>query len=342
MSPTQFARLRGALRVMRVGPPAIALASCIGLSQAAPAWGQASPYPAKAVRLVVPQPAGGGYDTIARVIGSQLQTQWGQAVVVENRPGGNAIPGTDIVAKAAPDGYTALMGGIGPNAINPVLFTHLPYDSVRDFAPVILVAGSANLLVVNPALPARTVNELVRLLKAASAKPLSFGSNGTGSSTHLASEMFLGMAGAQAVHIPYKGSAPMVTALLGDQVELAFMTIVDILPHVKDGRVRALAIATQRRNPLLPDVPTIGEAGYPGGESTAWFGVLMPAGTPREIISKVNGDINRALQSADVRQRLTQNGTELIGGTPEQFGEFIQSEITRWSRVVSERGVRND
>lgn len=299
-------------------------------------------YPVKQVRIVVPQPAGGGYDTITRVVATKLQDYWGQPVLVENRAGGNAIIGTDHVAKSSPDGYTLIMGGIGPHAINPALFPKLPYDAVRDFVPVVSVSAAPNLLVVTPAVAATTARELADLLKRAQAQPTGYGSNGVGSSTHLAAEMFLQMVGAKGVHVPYKGSAPMVTALLGNQVEVAFMNIIDILVHVNAGKVRALATAAPRRSPLLPNIPTIGEAGFPGAESSAWFGIFAPAGTPHEIVMKVNGDVNRVIQDPDVRARLSQNGMELFGGTPEQFGEFMRAEIAKWTRVVREGNVRPD
>ncbi|MFM9887122.1 MAG: Bug family tripartite tricarboxylate transporter substrate binding protein [Burkholderiales bacterium] len=301
-----------------------------------------SAYPAKQVRIVVPQPAGGGYDTITRVFAAKLQDYWGQAVLVENRAGGNAIIGTDHVAKSAPDGYTLIMGGIGPHAINPALFPKLPYDAVRDFIPIVSVSAAPNLLVVTPSNTANSAKDLAALLRRAQPQPMSYGSNGVGSSTHLAAEMFLQMIGTKAVHVPYKGSAPMVTALLGNQVEVAFMNIIDILVHVNAGKVRALATAATRRSALLPDVPTIAEAGFPGAESSAWFGLFAPAGTPQDIVLKVNGDVNRAIQEPEVRARLSQNGMELFGGTPEQFGEFQRAEIAKWTRVVKEGNVRAD
>ena len=305
------------------------------------AHGQTS-FPVKPVRFIVPQPAGGGYDTITRVIVARVQEYWGQTIVVDNRPGGNAIIGTDLVAKAAPDGYTMMMGGIGPHGINPALFPKLPYDPVRDFTPIVYVGAAPNLLVVMPTLPVRTAQELAELLKRPQARAMSYGSNGNGSSTHLAAETFLHLIGAKAVHIPYKGSAPMVTALLGNQVEVAFMNINDILVHVKAGTVRALATAATQRAPLLPDVPTISEAGFPGAESLAWFGVFAPAGTPREIVLKANADLNRAMKEPEVRTRLGHNGMELAGGTPEQFGEFVRAEIAKWTRVVREGNIRAD
>ncbi len=299
-------------------------------------------YPAKQVRIIVPQPAGGGYDTITRVFAAKLQDYWGHTVLVENRAGGNAIIGTDHVAKSAPDGYTLIMGGIGPHAINPALFPKLPYDAVRDFIPIVSVSAAPNLLVVTPSITANSAKDLAALLKRAQPQPMSYGSNGVGSSTHLAAEMLLQMIGAKGVHVPYKGSAPMVTALLGNQVEVAFMNIIDILVHVNAGRVRALATAATRRSPLLPDVPTIAEAGFPGAESSAGFGLFAPAGTPQDIVTKVNGDVNRAIQEPEVRARLSQNGMELFGGTPEQFGEFQRAEIAKWTRVVKEGNVRAD
>lgn len=305
---------------------------------AAAAWGQS--YPAKAVHVVVPYPAGGYYDLLARVIGGKLQETWGQPFVVENRVGANGMIGTDYVAKAAPDGYIIMMGGIGPHGTNPSIYQKLPYNPVRDFAAIIHVASAPNVLVVHPTVPARTVSDLVALAKA---KPggLTFSSAGRGSSQHLSGEMLKTIAGIDMTHVPYKGSAPGVTAVLAGEVSMMFATMADVVEHVRGGKVRALAVTGARRIPALPDVPTMVEAGIAGYEATAWFGMVAPAAVPRDIISKLNQEVGRVLRMPDVLVRISQQGSaEIIGGTPEQFGEFIRSEVAKWSRVVKAAGVK--
>jgi tripartite-type tricarboxylate transporter receptor subunit TctC len=302
----------------------------------------AQSYPAKPVRMVVPYPAGGYYDLLARAIGQKLTEAWGQVLLIENRAGANGIVGTDFVAKSVPDGYTTMMGGIGPHGINPGLYPKLPYEPLRDFAPVIHVATAPNVLVVHPTSPVRSVAELIALARA---KPgqLTFASNGSGSSNHLSAEMFKLIVGVQMVHVPYKGSAPAVTDMLGGQVAMLFGTMGDVVPHIRIGRLRALAVTGAQRIPALPDVPTMVEAGVPGYESTAWFGVLAPAATPAEIVQKLNQDIARVLQMPDVLEKITLQGSaEIIGGPPEQFGTLIRAEITKWQKVIKESGAKAD
>ena len=302
----------------------------------------AQSYPAKPVRMIVPYPAGGYYDLLARAIGQKLTEAWGQSLLVENRAGANGIVGTELVAKSVPDGYTIMMGGIGPHGINPGLYPKLPYDPLRDFAPVIHVATAPNVLVVHPTNPVRSVAELATLARA---KPgqLTFASNGSGSSNHLSAEMFQSIMGVQMVHVPYKGSAPAVTDMLGGQVTMLFGTMGDVVPHIRTGKLRALAVTGARRIPALPDVPTMVEAGVPGYEATAWFGVLAPIATPTEIVHRLNQDIGRVLQMPDVLEKITLQGSaEIIGGAPEQFGALLRAEIAKWQKVIRESGVKPD
>ena len=304
------------------------------------AWPQA--YPAKPVRMVVPYPAGGYYDLLARVIGQKLGEMWGQTLVVDNRAGANGIVGTELVAKSAPDGYTLEMGGIGPHGINPGLYGKLPYDAVRDFAPVIHVANAPNVLVVHPSVPAASVAQLIALAKARPGQ-LNYASNGSGSSPHLSAEMFASMAGIKIQHVPYKGSAPAVADILAGQVTLLFGTMGDVVPHIRAGKLRALAVTGARRIPALPDVPTMIEAGVPGYEAVAWFGVMAPAATPRPIVLKLNQDIARTMQMPDVLDKITAQGSaEIVGGSPEQFGAFVRAEIAKWAKIIKQSGAKAD
>ena len=300
----------------------------------------AQTYPARAVNFVVPYPAGGIYDLAARVIGAKLAESWGQPFLVQNRVGANGIIGTDSVAKSASDGYTIMMGGIGPHGINPSMYAKLPYNPVRDFAAIIHVASAPNVLVVHPSVDARSVNELISLARA---KPgqLTFSSAGSGSSQHLSGEMLKTMEGISITHVPYKGSAPGVTAVLGGEVTMMFGTMADVVEHVRGGKLRALAVTSARRIPVLPDLPTMVEAGVPGYEATAWFGMVGPAGMPHEIVAKLNQEIGRVLRMPDVLGRIAQQGSaEIVGGSPEQFGEFIRAEGAKWADVVKRAGVK--
>ncbi len=297
-------------------------------------------WPARPVHFIVPYPAGGYYDVLARVIGAELAETLGQAFVVENRVGANGMVGTDYVAKSAPDGYTIIMGGIGPHGINPSMYPNLTYSPTRDFAAVIHVASAPNVLVVNPSVPVHNVKELIALARV---KPgqIPFSSAGSGSSQHLSGEMFNMMAGIKLNHVPYKGSAPSVTAVLGGEVSMLFGTMADVVAHVHAGKLRALAVTSESRIPALPEVPTMIESGLPGFEATAWFGVLAPAATPRPIVERLNGEINRILKRPEILKRISQQGSALIvGGTPEQFSDFIRAEIEKWGKVVRESGAK--
>lgn len=300
----------------------------------------AQTWPARPVHFVVPYPAGGYYDILARVIGAELAETLGQPFVVENRVGANGMVGTDYVAKSAPDGYTIMMGGIGPHGINPSMYPNLPYSPTRDFAAVIHVASAPNVLVVHPSVPVHNVKELIALARA---KPgqIPFSSAGSGSSQHLSGAMLNMMAGIKLNHVPYKGSAPSVTAVLAGEVSMLFGTMADVVGHVHAGKLRALAVTSVQRIPALPEVPTMIEAGLPGFEATAWFGVLAPAATPRPIVERLNGEINRIIKSPEVLKRISQQGSALIvGGTPEQFADFIRAEIEKWGKVVKDSGAK--
>ena len=322
-----------------MGPSRILAALALALAAAGT---PAQPYPSKPIRVVVPNPAGGFYDLIARTVGLKVGEGLGQPMVVENRVGAGGSLGTEFTAKAPPDGYTIMVGGIGPHGIAPSLYANLPYDPVKDFAPIIHVATTPNILVVHPTSPLHSVEDLVA---AARQKPgaLSYASNGNGTSQHLAAEMLATTMGLKLNHVPFKGSAPAITAMLGGQVDFAFAVAPDALPHVKAGKLRALAVTSAKRAAPLPDVPTMIEGGVPDYEATAWFGYFAPAGTPREIVDRLNAEIARALAAPDVRERLAPGGlSELPGGTPERFGALVKSEIAKWSRVVKESGAKVD
>ena len=298
----------------------------------------AQSYPSKPIRIVVPYPPGGFNDTLGRTLAAKFQEAWGEPVIVENKPGANTVIGSDSVAKSQPDGYTLLIVAF-PFAVTPSLLKAMPYDTLKDFQPVILAATSPNLLVVHPQVPIHTVKELIA---AAKAKPqsLSYASTGNGSSNHISMELFKSLAGVDIVHIPYKGSAPAVTDLLGGQVQVMFDNVPNVLPHVKAGKLRALAVSGATRTPLAPDVPTVAEAGVPGYELTVWFGLVAPAATPREVVQKLNAESLRILAMPDVRERFLAQGVEPQGSTPEQFAEHIRSQMAKWSKVVRDAGVK--
>ena len=309
----------------------VAAAGCAG----------AQGYPSQPIKLIVPFTAGGTTDILARTIGQKLGESLRQPVIVDNRPGAGGNIGADLVAKAKPDGYTLVMGTIGTQSINASLYSKMPYDSAKDFAPITLVAIVPNVLVVNPTVPAKSVAELIALAKS---KPgaLNFASSSTGGSPHLSGEMFKQMAGVDIAHVPYKGSAPAITDLLGGQVQLMFDNLPSALPQVKAGKLRALAVTSARRSPAAPDLPTIAEAGVPGYEVDSWFGILAPAGTPREIVNKLNAEIVKILQMPDVKERLSEQGAVPVGDTPEHFAEHIRKETVKWAKVVKASGARAD
>jgi tripartite-type tricarboxylate transporter receptor subunit TctC len=310
----------------------------VALALAASFGALAQGYPSKPIKIVVPYPPGGFNDTLGRTLAAKFTEAWGQPAVVENKPGGNTLIGNDFVAKSAPDGYTLLVVAF-PFSVVPSLFKTMPYDTARDFSPVILAATSPNLLVVHPSLPVNTVAELVALAKA---KPgtLSYASTGNGSSNHISMELFKSLAGVEIVHIPYKGSGPAVSDLLGGQVHLMFDNTPNVLPQVKAGRLRALGSSGAKRSTLTPDVPTVAEAGVPGYEVTVWFGLVAPAGTPREVIQKLNAEVTKILAMPDVRERFLAQGVDPVGSTPEQFADHIRAQMAKWAKVVHDAGVK--
>ncbi len=292
----------------------------------------AQSYPLKPVRIVVPYAAGGPYDEIVRTLGQRLTEIWGQAVVVENRGGAGGNIGADVVAKAAPDGYTLLLGNAGPITVNPTLVKKLPYDPQRDFVPVSMVNASRMVLSVHPSLPAKNVKELMALARANPGR-LNYGSSGVGNLQHLGMELLRIQAGVTMNHVPYKGAAPAFVDLISGQVDLMFANIVGTLPHVRTARVRAVAVSTATRSPLLPDVPSVAET-YKGFDIPTWSGIFAPAGTSRDIVAKLNGDIIKVLQRADLKERYAQQGSEATPSTPEALAEHVRKETVMYAGVI--------
>jgi tripartite-type tricarboxylate transporter receptor subunit TctC len=299
-------------------------------------------YPERPVRIIVPYPPGSGIDIVARIVGQKMTGHWGQQLVVENRPGAGAIIGVDAVAKATADGYTVGIADTGPLAINPALYPKLPYNPVRDFAPVTLLANLPFILVVHPSLPANSVTELIALAKSRPGK-INYASVGNGSAVHLATELFKSKAGVDLVHIPYKGSAPALNGVLAGEASVMFVNLLSSLPQVKAGKLRALAVATSKRTPALPELPTIGEAGLPGYEFQAWFGIVAPAGTTRPVVERLNAEFRWAIALADVREQLlAQGGIEPVGSSAESFAAYIRSEVDAWGKLVRQTGAHVD
>jgi len=295
-------------------------------------------YPAKQIRVIVPFPAGGPTDAIARAIGQKLSETWGQPVIVDNRPGAGGNIGTELAAKSPADGYTLFIGTVA-NAINQSLFAKLPFDFVRDFAPVTQNYVTGLILAVHPSLPAHSVKELIALAKAHPGQ-LSYSSSGVGGTPHLAGELFNSMAGVKMVHVPYKGSAPAMADLLGGHIQLTFDNMLTVLPQVKAGKLRGLAVTMTTRSPLTPELPTVAEAGLKGFEVKSWNGVVVPTGTPKEIIARLNGEIVRILRQPDLREKFLVQGVELVPTTPEEFGAFIKQDIAKWAKVIQLSGAR--
>jgi len=298
-------------------------------------------YPSRPVRLIAPFSAGGGVDIVARLVAQRLSEKWGQQVVVDNRTGATGIIGTDLAAHATPDGYTLLMGNAATHAVNVSLFKKLPYDAIRDFVPITLVGRVPEMLVVHPALPASSVQELIALAKS---KPgeLTFGSAGSGSPPHLAGELFQSLAKIRLVHIPYKGSAPALTDLIAGQINMYFSNILSAVPYVKGGRLRGLGVTSAKRSVVAPDIPAIAEAGLPGYEDYNWYGVLAPKGTPKAIVDKLHTDIVHVVKSTDVEDRLTKDGAEVIANTPAEFAKFIREEIQKYAQIIKQSGLRTE
>ena len=317
---------------------ALAVAATLG---AAASEASAQAYPNRPVRILVPFPAGAGVDIVARMLGLPLTDLWGQATVVDNRPGAGGTIACELAAKAAPDGYTLLLGNISTFAMAPSLYKKVNYDPVQSFAPITLVNTSANVLVAHPSVPAATTQALIALAKA---KPgqINYASAGSGTSPHLAAELFKSMAGVDLVHVPYKGSPQALTDLLGGQTQIMFASLVSALPHIRQARLRALGVTSLKRAAALPDLPAISEAGLRGYDVSVWMGIVAPAGTPPAIIAQLNRQIAALLQSPDIRERLAVQGLEAASNSPAEFRTYIASEVRKWAVVIKQAGVVAD
>lgn len=307
------------------------------LCAAAGAVQAADAYPARPVRMIVAYPPGGGTDQVGRVMADQLTQTLGQQVVVDNRGGATGNIGTELAARAVPDGYTLLMGNVAPNAVNVSLFKKLGFDPVKDFSPVSLVAITPNILVAHPSQPVKTIKELLALAKA---KPgaLNFPSAGVGSSSHLAGELLKSLAKIDMVHVPFKGGGPALVAMISGEVQIMFATMPAAMPHVKSGKARAIAVTTAKRSQAMPELPTIAEAGVAGYEASTWYGLLAPAKTPKPVVDRLHTDTVKIL-AGPARQRLEVQGFEPVGGTPAEFGAYIKSEIVKWAKVIKDANI---
>jgi tripartite-type tricarboxylate transporter receptor subunit TctC len=305
---------------------------------AVPSLAGAQGYPTKPVRFIVPFAPGGSTDIIGRTVAQKLTELWGQTVIVDNRPGGSTVIGTDLVAKSPPDGHTLLVTP-APFTIVPSLIAKLPYDPAKDFEPITLINTTPLVVVVHPGVPAKSVKELIALAKA---KPgaLNYGSSGAGGSNHLAGELFNAMAGVKTVHIPYKGNAPALTDLLGGHVDLVYNGLTSALPFIKSGKLRALAVTSLNRSGALPDVPTLDEAGLKGFQAVAWNGLTAPARTPQAVVAKVNADVMKIMKSPELAERLKAEGSDPVGSTPERYAAFLREEIAKWGKVIKAAGIK--
>ena len=321
-----------ALRLFR------ALFILIAMALLAPVVMAQQAYPNKPIRIIVPYPPGGTADIIGRTIAEKLGVIWGQSVIVENRAGGGGTIGVDAVAKAAPDGYTMILGVTGPLTIAPSINAQLAYDPLRDLVPITLVAAVPSLIAIHPSVPARDLKELIALAKSQPGK-LTFASAGTGTSVHIAGELFKSMAGVDIIHVPYKGGAPALNDLLGGQVSMIIENMPQLLPQVRAGKIRALAVTTQQRSSALADLPAVAEI-LPGYEATTWFGLLAPAKTPQEIVRKVQSDVAKIGMLPDVKERFTGLGADVIASTPEAFAKHLQSELVRFSKVIKDANIK--
>lgn len=314
-----------------------AVVAMLGLAHATPS--PAQEFPTRPVHIIVPNPPGGATDVLARVISEQLGTRLGQPVVVENRPGASGTVGSDLVAKARPDGHLMVMGHAASHATSPSMYRNLPYDPVTSFAPVTLVANVTNVIIVNPSVPAKSVKELIAVAKASPGK-LVFGSGGTGAITHLAGELFKQLAGVELRHVPYKGSSQAMTDLLGGHISLMFENLPGAVGHIRSGKVRPLAVLSQKRSSAVPDLPTVAEAGLPGAEAVSWFGLLTTAGTPKEVVDKLNREIVAVIRKPEVQARMADVGAEAVGSSPEEFGKLIRSERDKWGKVIKASNIQ--
>lgn len=330
--PTHSRRVRAAI----LG--GIAFAFALAASSAA----AQSTYPTRPISFVIGFSAGGTTDIVARIVGEELRKTLAQPIVIENRPGAGGNIGASIVAKAKPDGYTLLVGSVGPLAINASLYAKMPYDNLKDFTPVTLIVHVPNMLVVNPsAMPVNSFAEFIALLKANPGKYF-FASTGTGTSSHLSGEQLKIMAGIEATHVPYKGAVALNDVLAGEQVHFMFATIPSVIEFVRAGRLRALAVTSKSRSAAMPEIPTVAESGFPDFEASSWFGLLGPAGMPRDIVSKLQGEVARALKIPEIRDKLVAQGADPVGSSAEEFAAYIRDETTRWSKVVKSSGVKAD
>ena len=312
-------------------------AQCAAAQSNSTGSGQA--YPNRPIRAVVPLAPGGGTDTVARLVAAKLSEGLGQQIVVDNRSGGGGVVGTELVAKATPDGYTMLVGSITTNAVNPALYKKLPYDHLRDFAGISMIGTVPNALVVHPSVPAKSMKDFLDYTKANPGK-INYGSSGIGSAPHLSMELIRSMTGISMVHVPYKGAGAAVADVLGGQIQALCSSLAGLLPHIKSGRVRALGVTTARRNPQLADVPTIAESGIPGYEVTIWYALYVPAGTPKAIIARLNAETVKALNSTDLRERLTLQGLDVGSSTVDEVAAFTKSETEKWAKVVKDSGLQ--
>jgi tripartite-type tricarboxylate transporter receptor subunit TctC len=310
---------------------------CAAIVAAIPAPAAAQDYPVRPIRIIVAYTPAGATDILARAVGQKMSENWGQPVIVDNRPGAAGNIGTEIAAKSAPDGYTLLMATAGTHGINPGLYRKLNWDP-REFTGVSLVAMVPNILVVNNALPVKSVKELIAYAKANPGK-LSYGSPGLGSTAHLSMELFKSMTGTNMIHVPYKGSAGVMADVISGQIALTMDNIPPYLPQVKAGKLRALAVSPSKRTPAAPEIPTVAEAGVPGYDSGAWFGLVAPAGTPKPVIDKLAHETQRILKLPDVRERISALGAEVVGDSPEEFNAFMKSELAKWAKVIKEANV---
>jgi tripartite-type tricarboxylate transporter receptor subunit TctC len=314
-----------------------AIAASAALAFGLPAVAQTA-YPSKPIKIVVPFAVGGIADTFGRAIGAKLSEAWGQPVVVENKGGAGGNIGADLVAKSPPDGYTLVMGNIGTHAVNQSLFKAMPYDTMRDFAPIAHVLDAEGLLVVHPSVTAATVPELIALARSQPGK-MTYASGGLGTTSHLAGELFKSVAKVDIVHVPYKGNSPAITDLVGGQTQMIFATMPTVLPMVKAGRLRAIAVIGPQRTPALPDVPTVAES-LPGFEVSNWIGLFAPAGTPPEIVARLNAEVQKVMRSPEIEKRLETEGAKFIPTTPASFAEFQRAEAAKWARAIRDANIK--
>lgn len=325
------------MRTLAIRRALIALIAALALPLGAfaQAWPTRMP-----IKFIVVYPPGGASDVTARLLAAKLTESLGQSVIVENKPGANGIIATDYVAKAAPDGYTILMANLGPNAINPAVYKKLPYDGVKDFAPITLTTIVPQIIVVNPSLPVKTPAELIAYSKKNPNK-VTFASAGNGASNHLSGELFNAMGGIKMTHVPYKGDSPSIIDVMSGTVDVALPTAIAVMNQVKAGKVRAIAVTGTKRLASLPDVPTVAET-LPGYEAVSWGGVMAPAGTPPEVINRLNAEINKILKMPDVAEKLEALGAVIVGSTPDEFGAYVKSEIAKWGKVARDNNVTLD